>query len=109
MAKNARNNHNPLPSASDATFDMTYYLQTHMPLVQKTWGPEGLQAWKILKFPADAAFSVQATLEFESMDAFQKAAGGESAKVVLGDIPNFSNKQPTILAGEVMGGQGAVL
>jgi len=97
------------PSTADAKFDMTYYLSKHMPLVQKTWGPEGLKAWKVLKFPADAAYSVQATLEFDTIEDFQKAASGESAKVVFGDVANFSNQQPTVLTGEVLASEGAAL
>lgn len=91
------------PSGSDATFDMKYYLSTHMPLVQEKWGPEGLLAWKVLEFDGKAGYSVQATLEFPDVDTFQKAVNGEAAKAIFGDVPNFSNKQPTLLTGKVMG------
>ena len=97
------------PSAPDATFDMDYYLSTHMPLVQKNWGPEGLRSWKIIKFPASSPYSVQATLEWPDIQTFQAAAGGESAKVVLGDVKNFSNKSPVIMGGEVVAESGHAL
>ena len=93
------------PSAPDAKFDMSYYLSTHMPLVQEKWAPEGLLGWKVLQFPADAAYSVQATLQFADLETFQKAASGEAAKAIFGDVPNFSNQQPTLLTGKVMGQQ----
>jgi len=93
------------PSGSDAKFDMSYYLSTHMPLVQEKWGPEGLLNWKVLEFGSDSAYSVQATLEWADVETFQKAASGESAKAIFGDVPNFSNKQPTLLTGKVMGQQ----
>lgn len=32
---------------------------------------------------------------------FQKAASGPEAKTVLGDIPNFSDKDPVIVTGSV--------
>lgn len=86
-----------------AKFDMDYYLKTHMPLVQKRWSSYGLQSWKVLKFGDDTPYCVQATLEFDSMDSFQKAASGEEAKEVLGDIPNFSDKEPAIMPGEIVG------
>lgn len=33
--------------------------------------------------------------------AFQSAASGAEAKEIMGDIENFCDKQPVILAGEV--------
>ncbi|CZT16803.1 uncharacterized protein RCC_02637 [Ramularia collo-cygni] len=84
-----------------AKFNMDYYKSTHMPLVQKKWAPMGLTSWKVIKFSDDAEYCVQATLEFKDIQAFQAAASGEEAKEVLGDVPNFSDKEPVILAGEV--------
>jgi hypothetical protein len=43
---------------------------------------------------------VLATLEFKDTAAWQAAASGPEAKEVLGDVPNFSDKEPTILSGE---------
>lgn len=74
-----------------------------MPLVQKHWASYGLTSWKVLKFNDDSPYCVQATLEFESMEAFQKAGASQEAGTVMGDIPNFCDKQPTILPGEVVG------
>ncbi|KAI5371002.1 putative EthD domain-containing protein [Septoria linicola] len=84
-----------------AKFNMDYYKSTHMPLVQAKWGKYGLKSWKVIKFADDAAYTVQATLEFENIKAFQDAASSPEAKEVLGDVPNFSDKDPVILAGEV--------
>ncbi|PPJ58264.1 hypothetical protein CBER1_07311 [Cercospora berteroae] len=84
-----------------AKFNMDYYKSTHMPLVQEKWGKFGLKSWKVLKFPDDAAYTVQATLEWDSISDFQNAATSPEAKEVLGDVPNFSDKEPVILAGEV--------
>ncbi|KAK8200712.1 hypothetical protein M8818_006027 [Zalaria obscura] len=91
------------PSASDAKFDMDYYLSSHMPLVQKLWGPAGLKGWKVIKFGDDAPYSVQATLEWDSMEDFQKAAAGEHTKEIMGDVTNFSNQHPHLMPGEVVG------
>ncbi|KAK3720102.1 hypothetical protein LTR37_003925 [Vermiconidia calcicola] len=86
-----------------AKFNMDYYMSTHMPLVQKKWTSYGLNSWKVLKFGDDAPHCVQATLEFKDMDAFKSAASGEEAGEVMGDIPNFCDKQPILLQGEVVG------
>ena len=74
-----------------------------MPLVQKNWGQYGLKSWKVLKFGDDNPYAVQATLEWGSTNEFQTAASSESANEVLGDIKNFSDKEPIILAGEIVG------
>ncbi|KAF2212335.1 hypothetical protein CERZMDRAFT_112055 [Cercospora zeae-maydis SCOH1-5] len=84
-----------------AKFNMDYYRSTHMPLVQEKWGKFGLKSWKVIKFGDDAAYCVQATLEWPSLADFQAAASAPEAKEVLGDVPNFSDKDPVILAGEV--------
>lgn len=74
-----------------------------MPLVQKHWGQYGLKSWKVLKFGDNDPFSVQATLEWSSEEDFGKAASSDSAAEVLGDVKNFSDKDPTILAGKIVG------
>lgn len=79
---------------------MDYYISTHMPLVQKNWQQYGLRSWKVVKFPDDASFCVQATLEWGSIDNFQTAASSESAKEVMGDIANFCDKDPVLISGE---------
>lgn len=86
-----------------AKFNMDYYMATHMPLVQKRWSQYGLKSWKVLKFGEDTPYCVQATLEFDSIESFQTAASSEEAKEVLGDIPNFSDKEPVIMPGEIVG------
>lgn len=84
-------------------FNMDYYLSSHMPLVGKGWKSYGLTSWTVLEFPSEAQFTVQATLEFESLESFQKAGAGSEAQEIFGDIKNFSDKDPVILVGEVKG------
>ncbi|WPG98084.1 Hypothetical protein R9X50_00087000 [Acrodontium crateriforme] len=86
-----------------AKFNMDYYLSTHMPLVKEKWGPDGLTSYKVLKFNDNAPYSVQATLEFESLEAFQKAAGGPHTAEILGDVPNFSDKEPVLMPASIVG------
>ncbi|KAK4964485.1 hypothetical protein LTR66_000088 [Elasticomyces elasticus] len=88
---------------SDTKFDMDYYVNKHMSLVQSIWGPAGLKSWKVLKFGKDDQFSVQATLEWDSPEAFQKAVAGPKTGEVMDDIKNFSDKNPVIMSGEVTG------
>lgn len=66
-----------------------------------SWTSYGLQSWEILKFPADAPYQIQATLKWDSIESFEKAAAGEEGKAVFGDIPNFTESKPILLKGEV--------
>ena len=95
------------PNVDDATFDMDYYLGRHMPLVAARFGPYGMTGWRVARFvgtPSGGAspFSVVATLEFGSGEAFKSALTAEGG-VVMGDVPHFTNTQPTLMIGEVVG------
>lgn len=38
------------PRQEGVTFDEEYYVNTHMKLVEKHWGPHGMKSWTIVKF-----------------------------------------------------------
>lgn len=84
------------------SFNMDYYKSTHMPLVDEHWKPMGLKSWQILNLGEDAPYKICAILQWGSIEEFQKAASSDSAKIVLGDVPNFCDAEPTILAGPVV-------
>ncbi|KAF1975123.1 hypothetical protein BU23DRAFT_552546 [Bimuria novae-zelandiae CBS 107.79] len=91
-----------------AKFDMDYYLTSHMPLVKKSWSKYGLEKYTVTQYDdPESPYSVGCLLEFNSLDSFKKAGAGPEAKEVFGDIPNFSDEQPSIIAGEVKGGDTA--
>ena len=96
------------PHASDATFNMDYYLTHHMPLVAEQFGPYNFKGYSVCRIKGipkpdmtmdPGPYSVQALLNFDSLADFQ-AALEASAEKVMGDVPNFSNKSPTLLIGE---------
>jgi uncharacterized protein (TIGR02118 family) len=91
------------PKQSDSTFDMKYYLASHIPLVQDRWSSLGLHNWTVLQFEGDAPYNVQASFEFDTMAGFEKASKDTK---VFDDILKFSNKSPTMLVGKVAGAQG---
>ena len=95
------------PKTDSSTFDMDYYLQKHMKLVHQRWDPMGLRNARVLsgqKGPdgAEPPFAVMAILDFESLEAFGKAAG-EHGPELFGDIPNFTNVQPQLQISEIVG------
>src|SRR5262245_5794549 len=93
------------PNASDARFDMTYYLDRHMPMVRDLLGSvlkgmnvdEGLAGGQ----PGmPAPYVASGHLFFDSVDAFQ-AAFGQHSGAILADIPNYTNTQPTVQISQV--------
>lgn len=89
------------PAAAADDFNMDYYLATHMPLVQKNWGPHGLQSWTVGVLDKEATGRhVQCVLVFADLDKF-KAVSTDAA--IMGDIPNFTKSQPEIWVGGVTG------
>ncbi|KAJ5152296.1 hypothetical protein N7492_010591 [Penicillium capsulatum] len=92
------------PEEPGLTFDESYYLQTHMPLVDRVWKKHGLQSWKIIKYTkamdgSPAKFRISAALVWESEEALRKALADPETPSVFEDIPNFTNVSPITLAG----------
>jgi uncharacterized protein (TIGR02118 family) len=93
------------PNASDARFDMTYYLDRHMPMVRDLMGGvlKGINVEQGLaggQPGAPAPYVALAHLFFESVDAFQ-AAFAEHSGAILADIPNYTNTQPMVQISQV--------
>jgi hypothetical protein len=73
------------PNTAGCKFDMGYYLNQHMPMVQQKLGP---------------ACKRMAVLHFDSTDAFQSAFAPH-AQAIFADIPSYTNTQPTVQISEV--------
>ena len=89
------------------TFNMDYYLQSHMTMVHTKMKEFGLTGYRVTKNTSTAdgsesPYAVTCELYLDSLEEFQKGMGDHGPQI-LGDIPNFSDKQPILLAGEVTG------
>jgi len=93
------------PNTAGCTFDMPYYLNKHIPMVRQKLGAaikgasveQGLGGGQPGSSPAYVAMG---HLLFDSVEAFQRA-WGPHAEAIIGDIPNYTNTQPTIQVSEV--------
>ena len=93
------------PNAADARFDMKYYLDRHMPMVGKLLGgalksmnvDEGLAGGAA---GAPAPYVAMCHLFFDSVEAFQ-AVFAQHSGVILADIPNYTNAEPTLQISQV--------
>ena len=85
--------------ATGKKFDLDYYLNKHVPMVQRLWGPLGLKGAQVLRgtgAPSGAAtYQLMALLDFGSLAQFQEAAK-QHGKEVMGDIANFTDVQPVV-------------
>jgi uncharacterized protein (TIGR02118 family) len=91
------------PRNKDSKFDKEYYLATHMPLVEKHWKKHGLKSYAVTELNADGPYSYSVVMEFESYEGFGAAGADPNTKEVMDDVKNFSNEQPIIVHGAVIG------
>jgi uncharacterized protein (TIGR02118 family) len=96
------------PNAPEARFDHDYYRDRHMPMVKARMG-EKCRYYTVDKGVAGGTPGAPATyiamchLFCDSVDDFQ-AGFGPHANEILGDIPNYTNLQPTVQISEVVVG-----
>lgn len=94
------------PNSTEATFDMDYYCNTHMPLVSELLG-EALKGGAVDSGLAGgapgepAAFIAMGHLMFDSVEAFQQSFGPH-AGTILADVPNYTNTQPQLQISEIL-------
>ncbi len=93
------------PNEKGKNFDMEYYCNKHIPMVQQKLGAalkggaveQGLSG---VEPGSRATYIAMGHLYFDSVEAFQ-AAFGPHAESIMGDIPNYTDIQPTIQISEV--------
>jgi len=93
------------PNSEGAKFDMAYYCSSHMPMVNRLLGSavKGMgvdQGIGGFGPGSSAPFIAAGHLMFDSVEAFQ-AAFAPHAQEIMGDIPNYTNLEPTIQISEI--------
>src|SRR6201982_1013347 len=96
------------PAGQGRTFNMDYYLKTHIPLFQKRMGA----AMKTIRVSrgiggstprSPAAFVAVVHATFDSSHVFAHAFSPHAAEL-QGDAPNYTNIQPVVQISEVLMG-----
>jgi uncharacterized protein (TIGR02118 family) len=93
------------PNTPGSSFNWAYYLNTHIPLALRRLGAavKGTavdQGVGELQPGSPPPYVAVAQFLFDSVDALQQAFGPH-AEELLGDIPNYTNVQPTFQISEV--------
>ena len=93
------------PNNEGSKFDMSYYCNTHIPMVQEKLGKmcKGVAVEQGVSGATPGsrpAFVAMGHLYFDSVAEFQSAFG-PYAEAIMADIPNYTDIQPTIQISDV--------
>lgn len=83
------------PKAEGSTFDLDYYATKHMPMFAEALG-DACVRWGVSGEAGD--YHAIGWARVASQDAFNAAMGAKGAEII-GDVPNYTNVQPTLLVG----------
>lgn len=94
------------PRENEKTFNVEYYVSTHMALVHEKLASRGLKGLQVDKGLAGVArgespFFAISYLVFENLEDFF-AAFEEVGEELLSDIPNYTDVEPLIQISEVL-------
>jgi len=94
------------PKTAESTFDLAYYPHTHTALVRDRTGDASkrtaIESGLAGGAPGEGpTYIAMGHMCFDSVADFQTAFGPH-AKEILGDIPNFTNVQPTVQISDVI-------
>ena len=93
------------PHKEGSKFDMDYYINSHIPMVQEKLGAalKGASMVQGLGGPEPGSppiYTAMIHMHFDSVEAFQ-GAFGPHAETIMADIPNYTDVEPAIQISEV--------
>jgi len=91
------------PRTESSTFNKEYYLSTHMGLAKRAWEKHGLKSYSVVEASPEDSYAYITVLDFESIEAFGAAMQDPESAAVMADVTNFTNIQPVIVHGNVVG------
>lgn len=81
------------PQTETSTFDMDYYLNTHIPLVEELFQPLSVEVNEGVSGAEEGSpppYAVMTDITFATLEDLQNAVAEHGAEII-GDIPNFTN------------------
>ena len=93
------------PHKEGSKFDMDYYMNSHIPMVQEKLGEalKGAAMVQGLGGPEAGSppiYTAMIHMQFDSVEAFQ-GSFGPHAEAIMADIPNYTDVQPAIQISDV--------
>ncbi|PHH54246.1 hypothetical protein CFIMG_002988RAa [Ceratocystis fimbriata CBS 114723] len=79
-----------------ASFDLDYYLKTHMPLVESKWKEFGLLGYKVVQYDTSdpdnqPPLRVVCISTWKDEASWKNAFAQSCTAAILDDVPNFSS------------------
>jgi uncharacterized protein (TIGR02118 family) len=92
----------------DVPLDESYYGTRHAEIIERVWGPLGLEGTEVRKLAATVdgstpPYQIIWSGYFPSVQALQTVLENPASGEVVGDIPNYYEGAPDIFIGEVLG------
>jgi uncharacterized protein (TIGR02118 family) len=94
------------PNKDGATFDMNYYLTSHIPMLKRVFGSalKGCIVEQGLGGPdpgTKAEFAVLCHLHFDSVESYQQAIGPVAGQI-RNDVAKYASEAPVIQLSDVI-------
>ncbi len=83
------------PRSSDSHFDIEYYRNSHMPMVERYLGDVCIRTEVEESISAEQPFHAMGHVYFDSMDSFQTHYPAHAEKI-RSDIANYTNITPVV-------------
>ncbi|RAH75727.1 uncharacterized protein BO66DRAFT_416913 [Aspergillus aculeatinus CBS 121060] len=95
------------PNDTDAKYDIDYYVENHMTLVEKLWSQYGLQGWSVTKYipgldGSPPLYAFGSEVFWENEEGMKEAFRSSSVAEIMADVARFSNKSPIFLIGQTI-------
>lgn len=95
------------PNDLDANYNIEYYISSHMPLIERHWKKFGVKSWSVTKFTPgldgnQPLYAFGSTVYWDNNARIKEAFESPETAEIMGDVPNFSNKQPIFLLGRII-------
>lgn len=100
------------PGDEGSTFDMDYYVATHMPMAERAWSPHGMLSFSVIDAPGPPGgtlYRVHSLIIFKAtgadgMEGLNAAMTSDAGKELTADVANFTNRAPQVVVGKVIAG-----
>ena len=90
------------PAGAGKRFGRDYYVATHLPLVEQSWGPFGLSTAQGFFPKAGGPHEAVAVLSFVDEAAIGAALGSDATPGVLADLAHFTDIEPVLQRGAAL-------
>ncbi|ETN39675.1 uncharacterized protein HMPREF1541_05901 [Cyphellophora europaea CBS 101466] len=88
------------PRIPNSRFDRDYYLHKHMPLASAIWAPHNVKVLAVFATEdPNAPYQLQAILEWESKEAWERARAAEATQKLLEDMPRYTDVEAVFAEG----------